>query len=154
MANENTFVLSQGRTLIWLGVLLFLIGLLTGFAVHALANPRMGLSSHLEALMNGMFLIILGLIWPRIELSRTWLRVTFWLAVYAAFANWFTTLLAAAWAAGSSMPIAGLGGKGSATQELVINSLLFSLSFAMIIVCVAALWGLRIQAKSDRAERV
>ena len=43
------------------GILLFFLGLVTGLVVPMLANPRMGLSSHLEGLMNGMFLIILGL---------------------------------------------------------------------------------------------
>ena len=92
--------------LMQLGTLLFLLGLLIGLAVPAMKNPRMGLSSHLEALMNGMFLVILGLIWPRIGLSHTWLTVTFWLIVYAAFANWIATLLAGAWGAGRLMPIA------------------------------------------------
>jgi len=31
---------------------LFLLGLLTGVAVPAVANPRMGLASHVEALMK------------------------------------------------------------------------------------------------------
>ncbi len=35
------------------GLGLFLVGLITGFAVSALRNPRMGLTSHLEALLNG-----------------------------------------------------------------------------------------------------
>ena len=58
-----------GDRLLRLGVLLFLLGLLTGFAIPALTNPRMGLTSHLEALMNGMFLVLLGLLWPRLALS-------------------------------------------------------------------------------------
>jgi len=48
--------------LIRYGILLFLLGLLTGFAVESMKNPRMGLSSHLEGTMNGMFLILIGLI--------------------------------------------------------------------------------------------
>src|ERR1700753_4150644 len=45
-----------------LGLVLFLLGLLTGFAVPAVKNPRMALSSHLEAVLNGMFLVLLGLL--------------------------------------------------------------------------------------------
>jgi hypothetical protein len=48
--------------LLQFGVLLFLLGLLSGFVTPALANPRMGLSSHLEGVMNGTFLVILGLL--------------------------------------------------------------------------------------------
>ena len=39
--------------LLQLGILLFLIGLLTGFVIPKLANPRMGLASHLEGVLNG-----------------------------------------------------------------------------------------------------
>jgi hydroxylaminobenzene mutase len=41
-----------------LGLTLFVIGLLTGFAIPALKNPRMGLTSHLEGVLNGMFLAL------------------------------------------------------------------------------------------------
>lgn len=44
------------KVLFTLGLVLFLLGLFTGFAVPALKNPRMALSSHLEAVLNGMFL--------------------------------------------------------------------------------------------------
>jgi hypothetical protein len=53
-----------------LGLVLFLLGLLTGFAVPALKNPRMALSSHLEAILNGIFLVLLGLLWPHVDLPR------------------------------------------------------------------------------------
>ena len=56
------------RALLQLGVLLFLIGLLTGFAVPAAAIPRMALSSHLEGLFNGIVLVVLGLMWHRLVL--------------------------------------------------------------------------------------
>lgn len=52
-----------------LGLALFLLGLLTGLAIPAMKNPRMGLSSHLEAVLNGMFLVLLGLLWPHVELT-------------------------------------------------------------------------------------
>lgn len=132
-----------GHRLLQLGVLLFLVGLLTGFIVPKLANPRMGLSSHLEGIMNGFFLVLLGLLWPKLNLAQTALKVTFWLAIYGTFTNWLATLLAAFWGAGASMPIAAMGHQGSPGQEMVINFLLFSLSFVMIIVCVLVLWGLK-----------
>jgi len=48
--------------LLQFGYGLFLLGLLTGLGIPLLANPRMGLSSHLEGVMNGIFLIGLGLV--------------------------------------------------------------------------------------------
>ncbi|WP_431969605.1 hydrogenase [Nocardia sp. bgisy134] len=129
--------------LIRLGILLFLLGLLTGLAVPKLKNPRMGLSSHLEGAMNGTFLVIVGLIWSRLELSHAWLIVTFWLVVYAAYANWLATLLAAAWGAGAPlMPIAAADRMGSASQERVIRILLISVAVSIIAGCVLILVGL------------
>lgn len=133
----------QSHRLLQLGVFLFLLGLLTGFVIPALANPRMGLSSHLEGVLNGLFLLVLGLVWPRLRLGSTARSTTFWLAVYATFANWATTLLAAAWGAGRTMPIAAGTHQGTPTQELVIMVLLVSLSVAVVAVCGLVLRGLR-----------
>lgn len=139
----------RGHRLLQLGIVLFLLGLLVGFAVPALANPRMGLASHLEGLMNGLFLIALGLIWPRLVLSDRLLSATFWLACYGTFANWTATLLAAAWGAGAMMPIAGQGQTGTTSQEGVVQALLISLAGAMVLVCVFVLAGLRGDGSRD-----
>ena len=128
--------------LLQLGVLLFLIGLLTGLMVPRFANPRMGLASHLEGVLNGMFLIALGLLWHRLNLSNAWLVITFWLAVYGTFANWLATLLAAYWGAGKLMPIAAMSHQGSSVQEGAIRVLLTTLSVAMIAACVIVIVGL------------
>ena len=53
------------RRLMFHGMLLFIVGLLTGFAEQHFANVRMGLAAHLEGLMNGIFLLALGAIWTR-----------------------------------------------------------------------------------------
>jgi len=46
------------RKLIWHGMFLFLLGLLVGFFELRFTNIRMGLSAHLEGVMNGTFLIV------------------------------------------------------------------------------------------------
>ncbi len=133
-----------GHHLLRLGVILFLLGLLTGFAVPMFVNPRMGLSSHLEGVINGIFLIALGLIWPKLRLGRGLQVAAFVLAVYGAFVNWGTTLLAGVWGAGETMmPLAGEGHEGTSGQELLISFGLLSLSLAMIVVSVIVLYGLR-----------
>jgi (hydroxyamino)benzene mutase len=125
-----------------LGILLFLLGLLTGFAGPKLKNPRMGLASHLEGVMNGMFLVILGLVWPRLGLTHAWLAVTFWLIVYAAFANWVAALLAAAWGTGALMPIAAGAHKAAPRRERMIVFLLVSVALCVIAACALILVGL------------
>lgn len=137
---------AQSHRLLQLGVALFLLGLVTGLAVSATANPRMALASHIEAVMNGTFLIALGLLWPRLVLSPRQMAVAFWLAIYGTFANWAATLLAAIWGAGNGMmPQAAQGRAGTQLQEMVINTLLATLALAMIGACVLVLAGLRPQ---------
>ncbi len=57
------------RGLMWHGMCLFLLGLLTGFAELRFANMRMGLAAHLEGVMNGTFLVALGAVWTEVRLS-------------------------------------------------------------------------------------
>ncbi len=131
------------RLLLGSGVLLFLLGLLTGFIVPTLASPRLALSSHLEALMNGMFLVLLGLVWPRLQLARWSSSITAALALFGTYVNWGTTLLAAVWGAGEPlMPLAAHGHRGTSVQELVIKVGLVSLSLAMVLATILVLWGL------------
>ena len=118
--------------------------MITGFAIPAMQNPRMGLSSHLEAVMNGMFLVILGLIWPKLHLSNRALNWGYGLSLFGTYTNWITTFLAGIWGAGAEMmPIAAGGFLGTAWQEIFIKIGLISLSFAMVIVCGLLIWGLR-----------
>lgn len=133
-----------GRKLLQLGVLLFLIGLLTGLAIPIFAVPRLGLSSHLASTMGGLFLMALGLIWPRLSLGSGLATTTFVAAVYGNFANWLATFLGAMWGAGGQMmPIAGGGRIATPLAEAIVAGLLISLSLAMVFVCLSVLWGLR-----------
>lgn len=117
-----------------LGLVLFLLGLLTGFAVPALKNSRMALSSHLEAVLNGMFLVLVGLLWPHIDLPNTWGVTAVVLIVYAAYANWLATLLAAAWGAGRKLaPIAAGDHRASAVKERFVSFLLVSLALSIVV---------------------
>ena len=123
--------------------MLFLLGLLTGFAIPLATNPRMALSSHLEGVLNGLVLLALGVIWPRLALSR---RAAQWaqaLLLYGAFANWAFTLLAAAFGTGRSTPIASGDRLAAPWQEGLVDFGLFSLSFAMIAATGIVLFGLR-----------
>jgi len=131
----------QAHGLLFLGILLFLLGLLAGFAIPALANPRMGLTTHLEGVMNGLFLLALGLLWHRVVLKPRLLGLTYGLALYGSFANYAAVLIAAITGAGAMMPIAG-GVEGTPVQEAVISFLLISLSLAMVAACVLVLVGL------------
>lgn len=127
--------------LLFLGILLFLVGLITGLFIPVMANPRMGLTAHLEGVMNGMFLVILGFLWHKLVLTEKWLTISFWLVVYGSFANFIAVTIAAITGAGKMMPIA-LGKEGTPLIEGLISFLLVSLALAMITVCCIVLNGL------------
>lgn len=133
---------SRARWLIGLGALLFLIGLLTGALVPAVRNPRLGLSAHLEGVMNGTFLMVVGAVWHHVRLDGHRGAIAAWLLVYGTFANWFFTLLGGAFGAGRMTPIAGGGMTAASWQESVVAAGLVSLSVAMVIGCGMLVWGL------------
>lgn len=130
--------------LLRLGLVLFLLGLLTGLAVPAVKNPRMALSSHLEGVVNGMFFVLLGLLWPHLHLTHAWGVTAVVLIVYAGYANWVATLLAAAWGAGRRFaPIAAADHEASVVKESFVSFLLVSLSIAVVFgvgILIVGLW--------------
>lgn len=142
-------VASPDHTLIQAGVALFLIGLLTGFAAPFLDAPRLGLTSHLVGLTNGLFLMALGLIWRRLTLPPWAGGAAFFAALYAGFANWLATLLAAIWGGAGMMPLASAGRTVGPVQEMVVSGLLVSLSLASVLACALVLWGLRKPSPRD-----
>jgi len=142
MKNVNQMK-KQADNLLFLGFLLFLLGLITGLIVPAFANPRLGVSSHIEGVLNGIFLIVLGLVWHKLALSGRALKITYWLALYGTFANWFGILVAAVFNAGKMLGIAAGGQEGPPLAEAVVAFFLVTLSIAMVIISVMVLLGLK-----------
>lgn len=147
---QTTHTNTKSDQLILLGLILFLFGLIIGLAIPILQNPRMGLSAHLEAITNGMLLMILGLIWNRIALSSKWLSINYWLLVYGTLANVTAVLLAAITGFGKLMPIAG-GKEGSNPIEGIISFLLVSLALAMLFALSLVIVGYRNYLQTKKA---
>ncbi len=133
----------QSDRLVLLGAWLLLLGLVTGLVLPLLANPRMGLSSHIEAVLNGILLMVVGLVWPRLVLPAAWRGIAAWCCIYGAFANWGSLLVAAVLNAGGKLTVAAQGHAGSAFAEGVVNFGLVSLSIAMLVAAVSIIVGLR-----------
>ena len=131
------------RQLMWSGMLLFLLGLVTGLLEQRFTNMRMGLSAHLEGVMNGTFLIALGAIWTEVRLSPSAKAIAFWIALYGTYANWFFTTLAAVLGTAAANPISSAGHHGQPWQESLVGAGLLSVSFAIIAAALLVLWGLR-----------
>lgn len=140
MTQSVTFPVA--RRLVALGGVLVMLGLLTGFVSGSLANPRMGLASHLEGLMNGTLLIALGAAWGHIRLSARLEGWTFGLLAFGSMANWLATLLAAIWGAGgATMPLTAAGHQAAPWQEQLVGGLLIVLSFAMVAAIALVIKG-------------
>ena len=134
------------RQLMWSGMLLFLLGLVTGLLEQRFTNVRMGLSAHLEGVMNGTFLIALGAIWTEVRLSPPTKAIAFWIALYGTYANWFFTTLGAVFGTAAGNPITSAGHYGQPWQESLVGAGLLSVSFAIIAAALLVLWGLRARA--------
>ena len=141
------------RRIIFHGMFLFLLGLLTGFMEQKFINPRMGLAAHLEGVMNGTFLIALGAVWNEVRLMPRPKTAAFWIALYGAYVNWMTTTLAAALGTGTLSPITGAGHSGLPWQESLVTALFMSVWIATVVASVLVLWGLRRRAEVADQER-
>jgi len=87
------------------GTVLFLLSLLSGFAMPFLANPRMGVSAHVAGLESGMALWVLGLMWQRMALPFGAERTAQIVAV-AGFYAIISLFLAALWGTSHGAPAA------------------------------------------------
>jgi hydroxylaminobenzene mutase len=134
----------QGHRLLQAGILLFLLALIAGLLVHKFTVPRLGLSVHLLGIMQGIFLMLIGSLWPKLNLARAPARMGFWLAVYGCYSAWTANLLAGVWGAGNPMlPFAAGMARGSEAQEAIISIALRSAALSLIATALLVLWGLR-----------
>ena len=130
------------RRLMWHGMFLFLLGLLTGLVEAHFTNPRMGLAAHLEGVMNGIFLIALGAIWTEVRLAAGPKAVAYWSTLYGTYVNWAVTTLAALLGASALSPVTG--GRGALPwQETLVTAGFMTVGIAIIAASVLVLWGLR-----------
>ena len=136
------------RRLLWNGMFLFLLGLLTGLVEQKFTNPRMGLAAHLEGVMNGTFLLALGAIWAEVRLAPRWSAAAYWTALYGTYANWVVTTLAAIFGTGAMSPITAAGRSARPGQEAFVTFGFASVGLAMVTCSIFVLWGLRRNAAS------
>ena len=131
------------RTLMKNGMMLFLLGLLTGLAVPALRNPRMGLSAHLEGVLNGMFLLVVGLVWDELGFKERTRKAAYALVLVGTWANWGATLLSGILGTSRFTPLAGAGFHASDAAELLVGAILVLVSVAMVVALGLFFAGLR-----------
>lgn len=114
---------SRDRRLMAHGFLIFALAIWVGLLAHWMANPRMGLAAHLEGLLNGMMLVLLGLVWKRLALGPRALTTTAWMLVIGSYTTLIMHVLAAVWPGGDFwMPIAAGGRNGAFWLETLVTT--------------------------------
>jgi hydroxylaminobenzene mutase len=135
----------QGHRMLQTGVGLFVFAGVEGFAIPALPVPHLGLSVHTLSALQGVMLLGLGLLWPRLRLDARSARVAFWTYLYSSFATLVPYVLAAAWGAGgSTIRLAAGDARGTPWQEAVIRIVLYSAAPTFFVAMAFVLWGLRL----------
>src|SRR5471030_2785717 len=133
----------SNRRLLWHGMFLFLLGLLTGLAEQKFSNVRMGLAAHLEGILNGIFLVALGAIWTEVRLAPRLKAAAYWSALYGTYINWVVTTLAAIFGTAAMSPVTAAGHSGQPWQESFVTFGFMSVGMAIIASSGLILWGLR-----------
>jgi len=131
--------------LAWSGVLLFLLGLLTGVAVPAVRAPRIALSAHVAAIESGLALIVIGLLGARLALPDFWAGAIahgLWISLYIL---WVGLLVGAIFGTGKTLPIAGAGLLAKPWQEATAFALIGagSLGSAAAVAALLLQWSWR-----------
>jgi hydroxylaminobenzene mutase len=103
----------------------------------------MGLSAHLEGVMNGILLLALGGAWNEVRLHHRVKVTAYWTALYGTYMNWLVTSIAAAFGTAAGSPITSAGHRGQLWQESVVAMGFLTVSIATIATSLLVLWGLR-----------
>lgn len=129
------------RRLLWHGMLLFLIGLLTGLAQQHFTNMRMALAAHLEGVMNGTFLLAVSAVWSEVQLPSRARAAAFWTLLAGTYGNWAVTTTAAMLGTAALSPITGAGHTAAPWQEIVVTCGFVMIGLAIITASALLLWG-------------
>ncbi len=145
---SNELLSHQGRLLLRIGIGLLLYASFFGFAIPFMGSQRIGLSVHTLSSLQGVMVLALGLLWPKLKLGNATSRIAFWFLIYGTFAILAAYTIAAIWGVG--IETIRLMGElphglyhGSAFQETFIKILSYSSGPPGIISFALVLWGLR-----------
>jgi hydroxylaminobenzene mutase len=149
MNAAKTLLSHQGQRLLQLGVAFIFYSSFAGFAIPLLASSRIGLSVHTLSALQGVFLLAVGLLWPKLRLGIAASWAAFWLFIYGAVSILAAYTIAATWGVGNEAIMLagelphGLS-RGTAFQETLIKVLAYSSAPTGLASFTLILWGLRI----------
>jgi hydroxylaminobenzene mutase len=125
------------------GAILLLLGMLSGFVIRGFHNRGAGDAAHLVGFLGGYGLIAIGLLWPRLNLGRSWSIAGAWITVVSLYLNWVGVMLLVV---GSGPTAAGMSIPGSPTSwngaAGVVLKLAIVTSLLSVIIILAGLRNL------------
>jgi hydroxylaminobenzene mutase len=124
------------------GVIVLLLGLLTGFLIGKFHNHGAADAAHLVGLIGGFGLIALGLLWPRLALGLFWSRLAAWLMVATMYLSWVGVAVLGGLGSGPQAPSSPMFGS-PALWDRVAGSLLFLAVWTSLPATLIVLFGLR-----------
>jgi hydroxylaminobenzene mutase len=155
MMASNTLLSRQSQYLLQLGIVFILFSSLEGFVIPVLASGRIGLSVHTLSALQGVFMLAVGLLWPKLRLGVSVSWLAFALFIYSAASILAAYTIAAIWGVGTET--IALAGElphglshGNAFQETLIKAVAYSSAPTGLISFALILWGLR---QTNIAER-
>lgn len=137
------------HSLLWHGIFLCTLGFIAGLFLPLYANPRAGLATHLLGITQGLFLAVVGFIYPHLKLSFTLARVNFWMLLIGTYVGMADVFMGAAFGLTKVFMIAAKGfPPGSAWMENTVEIAVKGISILILLSCFIILYGLR-RIKSD-----
>lgn len=124
------------------GVIVLLLGLLTGFVIGDFHNRSLGDAAHLTGLIGGFGTIALGLLWPRLNLGRTLSNAGAWMTAASMYLNWLGLALRGGFGSGpnvTNQPLLGSPQVWDRVSGLVLTAAVVLSLLSTLLV----LYGLR-----------
>lgn len=112
------------------GVIVLLLGLLTGFVIGNFHNPHLGDAAHLTGLIGGFGMIAMGLLWPNLNLGRFWSGAGAWMTAVSMYLSWL------------GLAFRGAFGSGPNTNSPLLGSPLLWDRAGGVVLMMAALLSL------------
>ena len=124
------------------GVIVLLLGLLTGFVIGDFHNRSLGDAAHLTGLIGGFGTITLALLWPRLNLGRSLSNAGAWMTAASMYLNWLGLALRGGFGSGpkaTDQPLMGSPQAWDRMSGLVLTAAII----LSLLSTLTVLYGLR-----------
>ena len=136
------------RKLIGFGVLLVALAVCTTVFLSGWESTEIASPPYQQDLLNGIFLVSLGAVWPKLTLSNESQRWAYRLVVFGTYMHWIINLSATILTAGLDLlPFAGASFERQFWNDLLLQTGFICFSLTTLITCGIVLWGLRGSSK-------